>query len=146
MKLHEILLAKGNEVRSIGPNATLQEAVDRLVAYRIGSLLVCRPGASGEDEPVGIVTERDVLYACTSGRWALGEVKVSEVMTTELVAASPEDEIELVMGLMTRHHIRHLPVLSEGRLAGMISIGDVVKSQHDRLAMENRFMKEYIGK
>ena len=62
------------------------------------------------------------------------------------MTGTPDDEVEQVMGLMTTRRIRHLPVLFEGRLAGMISIGDVVKAQHDRLAMENQFMKDYIGR
>lgn len=147
MKLQEILLAKGRTVYSISPEATLQDVVEMLVERRIGSLLICRPSsASGEDELVGIITERDILLACRTGSRALRDVKASEAMTTTLVTGSPDDEVELVMGLMTTHHIRHLPVLYEGRLAGMISIGDVVKAQHDRLAMENQFMKDYIGK
>jgi CBS domain-containing protein len=144
MKLQEILLAKGSTVYSISPEATLQDVVGTLVERRVGSLLVFRPNASGEDEPVGIITERDILHACAAGNRALGDVKVSDAMTTTLVTGSPDDEVEMVMGLMTTHRIRHLPVLCEGRLAGMISIGDVVKAQHDRLAMENRFMKDYI--
>jgi CBS domain-containing protein len=146
MKLQEILLAKGRTVYSIAPEATLQDVVGALVEHRIGSLLVCRPNASGEEELVGIITERDILHACTTGSRALGDVKASEAMTTTLVTGSPDDEVDLVMGLMTTHRIRHLPVLCEGRVAGMISIGDVVKAQHDRLAMENQFMKDYIGK
>ena len=101
--------------------------------------------AAGKDELVGIITERDILHACGAGRRPLAEVKVAEAMSTTLVTGAPDDEVESIMGLMTTHRIRHLPVLVEGRLAGMISIGDVVKAQHDRLAMENRFMKDYIG-
>lgn len=146
MKLQDILTVKGIAVYSVSPKATLQDVVETLVERRIGSLLVCQPSASGEDELVGIITERDILHACRTGSRALGDVKVSEAMTKGLVTGSPDDEVELAMGLMTTHRIRHLPVLSEGRLAGMISIGDVVKAQHDRLAMENQFMKDYIGK
>jgi CBS domain-containing protein len=66
-------------------------------------------------------------------------------MTATLVTGLPDDEVEQVMGLMTTRRIRHLPVLAAGQLAGMISIGDVVKAQHDSLALENRFMKDYIS-
>lgn len=146
MKLQEILLAKGSTVYSISPEATLQDVVGTLVEHRIGALVICRPNASGEEEPVGIITERDILHACTAGSRALDDVKVSEAMTTTLIAGAPDDEVDMVMGLMTTCRIRHLPVLHEGRLAGMISIGDVVKAQHDQLAVENRFMKDYLGK
>jgi CBS domain-containing protein len=146
MKVQEILSVKGSTVHSISPEANLQDVVRTLVEHGIGSLVVCRPGAAGKDEPAGIVTERDILHACVGGSRPLAEVRVSEVMSTALVTGTPDDEVELVMGLMTTRRIRHLPVLSEGRLAGIISIGDVVKAQHDWLAMENRFMKDYIGR
>lgn len=145
MKLQEILSAKGSNVHSIAPEATLQDVVRTLVEQRIGSLVVCRPDAGGKEELVGIITERDILYACVAGGRPLAEVTVAEVMPTAVVTGGPDDEVEQVMGLMTTRRIRHLPVLYEGRLVGMISIGDVVKAQHDRLALENRFMKDYIG-
>ena len=145
MKLHEILSVKGCAVQSISPEATLQEVVKALVEHGIGSLVVCRSGTEGKDELAGIITEHDILLACVAGSRPLAEVKVAEVMSTTLITGSPDDEVEMVMGLMTTRRIRHLPVMVESRLAGMISIGDVVKAQHDRLAMENRFMKDYIG-
>ena len=145
MKLQEILMVKGSLVYTISPEATLQDVVRTLVEHRIGALVVCRGDAAGQEEPLGIVTERDILHCCVAGSRALGQVKVGEAMSAALITGTPDDEVERVMGLMTTHRIRHLPVLCEGRLAGIISIGDVVKAQHDRLAMENRFMKDYIG-
>ena len=146
MRLSEILSVKGSTVHCISPEATLQEVVKALVEHRIGSLVVCRSDPAGEKEILGIITEHDILYACEAGRRPLTEVTVGEAMSATLVTATPEDEVEGVMGLMTTRRIRHLPVLVEGRLAGIISIGDVVKAQHDRLAMENRFMMDYIGR
>ena len=144
MKIDNILTVKGTTVQTISPEAFLQEVVTELIEKRIGALVVCRRDAAGNEELSGIITDRDILYASATGRRPLDEVKVAEVMTTALVTCTPEDEVEQVMGLMTNRRIRHLPVLVEGRLAGIISIGDVVKAQHDRLAMENRFMKDYI--
>jgi CBS domain-containing protein len=144
MKLRDILGVKGSTVRSISPEATLQDVVRALVEHRIGSLVVCRTDAASNEELVGIITERDILHSCVAGSRPLGEVTVAEAMSTALVTGTPDDEVEVVMGLMTTRRIRHLPVLHEGRLAGMISIGDVVKAQHDNLAMENQFMKDYI--
>jgi CBS domain-containing protein len=145
MKLHEILSVKGSAVHCISPEATLQDVVKTLVEHRIGSLVVCRSDSPAKDDLLGIITERDILYACADGSRGLVDVKAAEAMSTTLATATPDDEVEEVMGLMTTRRIRHLPVLVEGRLAGIISIGDVVKAQHDRLAMENRFMKDYIG-
>ena len=145
MRLSEILSVKGSTVHCISPEATLQEVVRTLVEHRIGSLVVCRLDSTGSEELVGIITERDILHCCGAGNRPLTEIRVAEAMSTTLFTGTPDDEVEQVMGLMTTRRIRHLPVLSAGRLAGIISIGDVVKAQHDRLAMENRFMKDYIG-
>ncbi len=145
MNLQEILSVKGSAVHTIPPEATLQEVVGTLVERGIGSLVVCRGGATSDRELLGIITERDILHASVAGSRPLTEVTVLEAMSKGLITAAPEDDVGLVMGLMTTRRIRHMPVLRDGQLAGMISIGDVVKAQHDRLAMENRFMKDYIG-
>jgi CBS domain-containing protein len=145
MRLQEILSVKGSTVHTISPDATLQEAVNTLVERRIGALVVCRSDAAGEVSLVGIISERDILHACLPERKPLAEVRVSEAMSATLVTGVPDDEVEQVMGLMTTLRIRHLPVLVEGQLAGIISIGDVVKAQHDSLALENRFMRDYIS-
>ena len=144
MTLQDILTAKGSSVYTIGPNATLADVVRELMEHRVGSLVVCRPDGPEEERLLGIITERDILYCCAQGKPDLAAVKVAEVMSTKLITAAPGDAVEQIMGLMTARRIRHLPVLSEGRLVGLVSIGDVVKAQHDRLAMENRFMKDYI--
>jgi CBS domain-containing protein len=145
MKIQDILSVKGSTVYSISGEATLQDVVARLMEHRVGSLVVLQTDAAGRENLVGIVTDRDILYASMAGKPPLGAVKVAEVMSTTLVTATPDDEVENIMGLMTTRRIRHLPVLGEGRLAGIISIGDVVKAHHDRLALENRFLKDYIS-
>lgn len=145
MNLGEILAEKGTDVYTVGPDATLQEAAERLVKHGVGALLVFQRGSDHRStgQLLGIVTERDLLRAFASAR-ALGKIRVAEVMSTRLVLGSPQDEVENVMGLMTRERKRHLPVVADGRVQGMVSIGDVVKVQHDHLAVENRFMKDYI--
>lgn len=146
MKLQDILKAKGGTVHYISPEATLQDVVGRLLEHHVGSLIVSEADEAEQVKILGIVTERDILHACMAGNRPLVEVCVTEAMSTTVVTGTPDDEVNDVMGLMTTRRIRHLPVLREGRLVGMISIGDVVKAQHDRLAMENRFMKDYIGR
>jgi CBS domain-containing protein len=142
--LHEILKAKGTRVYSVEPDAFLQEAVRQLTEHNVGALLVCQRDATTGEQLLGIITERDVLHVCARGPLSLSEIRVREVMSAKLVTGTPEDSIEDTMGLLTQRRIRHLPILSEGRLVGIVSIGDVVKAQHDRLAMENQFMKNYI--
>jgi CBS domain-containing protein len=147
---------KGGAVYTISPDKTLGDVVRELVDHRVGALLVRQTDETGAERLLGIITERDLLLAhagrkrpattpeAATGACPLMSCKVSEIMSADLVTGSPTDSVEQVMGLMTTRRIRHLPVLADGRLIGMISIGDVVKAQHDQLAMENRYMKDYI--
>jgi len=144
MTLQEILRSKGTKVHSIDPQASLEDVVQKLVKHNCGSLVVCAAGDCENGRMLGIITERDILRACAAHRAPLEKLKVSDVMTTNVVAGSPGDSVEDTMGLMTDRRVRHLPVLEDGRLQGMISIGDVVKAQHDSLSMENHYLKSYI--
>ena len=139
MKLRDILQAKGTEVYTISPSATLQEVVDALVANNCGSLVVV-----DESGMLGIITERDILRAVSGGGRSLNEAKVSQHMTVHLLTGEPADDINQVMGLMTDNRVRHLPVTEQDQLVGIISIGDIVKAQHDHLSMENFYLKNYI--
>ena len=139
MRVAEILNGKGDLVYQISPNATLTEVVDELVNRNCGSLVV-REGES----VVGIITERDILRSIASHKRPLSELFVRDFMTKDFVAGHPSDDISSVMGLMTSRHIRHLPIMDDYRLVGLISIGDIVKAQHAILVQENHYMKVYI--
>ncbi|MCA9185248.1 MAG: CBS domain-containing protein [Pirellulaceae bacterium] len=139
MRTQEILQSKGNKVHSIRSDATLSQVVQLLVQYDCGSLLV-RDG----EEVVGIITERDILRACATEKRELSQILVRERMSANLVTATSQDGLDDVMGILTEKRVRHLPIIDDGQLAGIISIGDVVKAQHDRLSMENHFLKTYI--
>jgi len=139
MQIQDILRVKGHQVHSIAPGAALQEAIETLVRLNIGSLLVVHDG-----QPVGIVTERDILRACAKLAGKLEESYVEQIMTREVVTGNLQDELSEVMGVMTERRVRHLPIMDQGRLAGMISIGDIVKAQHHQLTAENHLLKTYI--
>jgi CBS domain-containing protein len=139
MLVREVLSDKGRIVHTCSPEDTLADVVDLLVGHNIGSLVVMQ-----NDDMVGIVTERDILRACAATRGPLEFVRVSERMTRCPVVASPNDEVEDVMCVMTERRIRHLPVVEGGQLVGIISIGDTVKAQHDELCRENHYLKSYI--
>ncbi len=145
MTLRDILRVKGTDVHTISPDATLDDVVQELVRYNVGSLVVCER-ASDDDEPtmIGIITERDILRAQAAHKAPLEELYVAGTMSKNLITAKPDDRIEHAMGLMTKNRVRHLPIVVKGKLYGMISIGDVVKSHHDQLEMENHYMKSYI--
>jgi len=144
MTLLDILKVKGSSVFTIIPNATLRDATHEMVRHNVGALVVCDRDLEQGEIPLGIISERDILRFCAAGEGPLESTQVKEVMTTQLVTGAPLDSVEATMGLMTSKRVRHLPVLVGGRLVGMVSIGDLVKSQFDRLAMENQFMKNYI--
>lgn len=132
MNLAEILKSKGSTVFTIAPDATLEHAVSRLVDHNVGSLVVCARDVEYGEQPIGIITERDILYSCSvrTGH-NLAMTRVEEAMSTDLSTASPADLIEGIVGLMTKRQIRHRPVVSQGPLVGMVSIGDIVKAQLD---------------
>jgi len=141
MRLKDVLERKGKDVRSIAPQSSCAEVVAELVRHNIGSLLV-------RDEPgspvLGIVTERDILRAHVNHPVPLEQLTVATVMSSELVTAAPDDDIQEAMRLMTTHRIRHLPVIQDKELFGLVSIGDVVKANHDELVRENHDMRSYI--
>lgn len=139
MQLREILTAKGSNVLTIEPTASLADVVEKLVENRCGSLVVC----DGETM-VGIISERDILIAVAQVSEPLNAVMVHGRMTTDVVTGVPEDTVSEIMGLMTEKRVRHLPILDDGKLAGLISIGDIVKAQHHQLTVENHYLKNYI--
>jgi CBS domain-containing protein len=141
MKVEAVLAVKGREVASINPSATLATVAQRLRLERIGSLVVLEDG-----KLVGIISERDVVHAFAAHRAEASEITVADVMTRDLVTCRPEDSLTRVLGLMTRHRVRHLPVLEGGRLAGLISIGDAVKHRLDELELEAAVLRDaYIA-
>jgi CBS domain-containing protein len=140
MKIRDILRGKGTEVATISPEATIHEAMTILVNRRIGSLVV----TDEKRKIAGIITERDILRECTARSERIKETLVREVMTTDLIIGVPDDEVGYVMGIMTQNRIRHLPVMSDEHLEGLISIGDVVKAQLEETEFENRYLKDFI--
>jgi CBS domain-containing protein len=140
MKIRDILRHKGTTVVTIGPEATIHDAMTTLVAHHIGSLVV----TNDHDKIVGIITERDILRECAAHSEQVKETTVRRVMTTNLIIGVPDDEIGYVMGIMTNNRIRHLPIIDGEHLEGLISIGDVVKAQLEETEFENRYLKDYI--
>lgn len=139
MRIKDILHQKGHEVVSIGPDRTVLDAMQLLVDRNIGSLLVT------EEESVrGIITERDVLRMTAYRPTDFQELRVSDVMTQDLLTAAPGDPIDHVMEVMTRNRIRHLPIVDGDGLHGLVSIGDVVNALRRSVQSENEHLKQYI--
>ena len=140
MLLKEILSQKGKKVWSIKANQTLREAIEVLVAQKIGALLVFNE----RTDLAGIVSERDILRECFNNSKGWETLLVSDVMSKNLIIGTPEDEVDYIMGIMTQNRVRHVPVLREKKLEGIISIGDVVKALLKQSQYENRYLKEYL--
>ncbi|MDX1622562.1 MAG: CBS domain-containing protein [Gemmatimonadota bacterium] len=141
MNVDSILGRKDStEVRTIGPESTIAQAIERLVEHNIGSLVVVDEG----DDPVGIITERDILRCCANDPERLRRARVADEMSRDLIVGQPGDDIDYVMGVMTKNRIRHLPIVDGRDLVGMVSIGDVVNVQLQETRYENRHLRDYI--
>ena len=141
MNVDAILKVKGDAVVTIKPTATIAEAVEILCRQRIGALVVSANGT----EPQGILSERDIVHGLSIHGAGLRERRVDELMTKTVVTCSPQDRVADLMALMTERRIRHLPVLRNGKLAGLVSIGDVVKNRLDEIELETTSLKAYVA-
>ena len=140
MTVKAILHSKGADVVTIDPTATVGVAVKRLAERRIGALLVC----GADDRVVGIVSERDIVWALADRGTAVLDDPVSRVMTRKVVSCSLSDHVAAIMEQMTSGKFRHVPVIEQNRLAGIISIGDVVKYRLGEMEVEQAAMRDYI--
>lgn len=141
MTVRAILSLKGREVTTVSPEITLQEAAKILSEHRIGALVI----TSVEMKIAGIISERDIVRAIAQrGEGALNQ-PVKEFMTKSVVTCAPEDNMNFVMTRMTAGRFRHLPVVLDGRLDGIISIGDVVKFRVAEMEREHEALKQYIA-
>jgi CBS domain-containing protein len=141
MTVESILKQKGTDVTTIAPEASIKNAADWLRAKNVGALLVM-----GGDAIIGIISERDIVRAFSQYGESLASMHVKDIMVHPLVTLKPEDSLDHAMRLMTHYHVRHLPVIFTGKLAGIISIGDVVKHRLDDLQLEANVLRDaYIA-
>ena len=124
MKMQSVLAAKGPRVFVIPPDAAVTTALALLAEHNIGALIV----VDDRNLPVGILSERDIIRRLAADPSAT-EKRVTDLMTRNVVTGTPDDDIEAVLQLMTSRHFRHLPIIDEGALVGMVTIGDLVKAQ-----------------
>ena len=138
-RLYEILEEKGGEVLKVDVEASVFEAVQLMVEKNVGSLLVTEGG-----DITGIVTERDYLRRVTLEARTDRETPVREIMSSPLIVASPETTVDECMALMTDRRIRHVPVVEEGSVVGVVSIGDLVKFKSKLQTFEIQYLTNYI--
>jgi CBS domain-containing protein len=141
MNVEGLLKGKGTEVHSIAPSSSVSDLLAVLAQHRVGALVVSADGQAVD----GIVSERDVVRALAERGPDLLAEPVADVMTTDVVTCSPGTTVEQLMVMMTSRRIRHVPVVIDDRLAGIVSIGDVVKDRMDELETETKVLHEYIA-
>ena len=139
MNVENILMQKGTNVTTIEPEASVKRAADWLRAKDIGALVVAR-----DDAVLGIISERDIVHAFSQYGETVASMPVKDIMTHGLITVAPGDDLNRMMRLMIRHRLRHLPVLRNGKLAGIISIGDVVKRRLDDLELETNVLHDVL--
>lgn len=140
MDARTILNRKGRVVYTISPSATIREAMALLLRHRVGSLIVL----DNVEEVVGIITERDIFRLTYEYEGRIMGISVDSVMTRNLIIALPYDSIDYLKSLITENRIRHIPIIEQGKLAGVISIGDIVHEEASAVAVENRYLKDFI--
>jgi CBS domain-containing protein len=141
MNVNAILKSKGTKVVTVRPEATVAALTERLRVEGIGALVVSEDGKT----IAGIVSERDIVRGLAEHGAAVLERKVADIMHRDVVTLTGDEDIGAVMGKMTHHRIRHLPVVENGKLCGIISIGDAVKHRLDELELEASAMRHYIA-
>ncbi|REF01092.1 CBS domain-containing protein [Thermomonospora umbrina] len=140
MRIRDILHGKGNSVATVRPDSTVRELLGTLAELNIGAVVV----SPDEAAIAGIVSERDVVRRLHERGAALLDAPVSEIMTAEVRTCGPEADVAELRKTMTEHRIRHVPVVGGGRMVGLVSIGDVVKSAIDELETEREHLVGYL--
>ncbi len=140
MRISDVLKNKGSGVLTVAPDVTVSDLLAVLATRNIGAMVVVDP-----DGPVGIVSERDVVRKLHEFGVDLLVRPVSEIMTAQMITCTPADSVDSLSALMTTNRVRHVPVIEDGRLAGIVSIGDVVKTRMEELEVQQEHLEAYIA-
>ena len=142
MRISDVIRRKGGDVVTVAPDATVLSLIALLDEHGIGALVVSTDGRSVD----GIVSERDVVRRLHAAGAGVLDLPVAEIMTAEVETCAPDVSIEHLMRLMTDKRVRHVPVVAQGALTGIVSIGDVVKHRIDELQVERDELVGYINR
>jgi CBS domain-containing protein len=140
MRVADIIRLKGDGVGTISPDASIADVVSQLARLGVGAVVVSDDGRS----VAGIISERDIVRRLDGDGPGVLERRVADLMTAEVVTCSLQDTLAELMSVMTERRIRHIPVVEEGLLSGVVSIGDVVKGRLQELEDERRHLEDYI--
>ncbi len=140
-RIEDILADKGAEVVTVGSTATTEEVVALLARHGIGAVMV----VDDSDEPLGLVSERDVVHSLAREGLTMRALPVTELMRTDVPTCTPAARVDDVAALMTRGRHRHVPVVVDGTLLGIVSVGDVVRSRLENLAETAEQLQAYVS-
>jgi predicted transcriptional regulator len=138
MTIESILKRKGTDVTTIAPEASIKRAADWLSAKNIGALVV----VTSENAVLGLISEREIVHAFSRYGETAASMPVKEIMRHGVTTVSPDESVNRVINLMTHQRVRHMPVLRGGKLAGIVSIGDVVKHRLEDLELETNVLRD----
>jgi CBS domain-containing protein len=139
MRISDVLRVKGPAVASVDPGISVSGLIDALAEHNVGAMVVI-----DNEAVVGIVSERDIVRQLRERGADLLNARVAEIMTTAVVTCGPGDSVDSLAATMTERRIRHMPVVADGRLIGIVSIGDVVKSRIGELENDRQQLESYI--
>jgi CBS domain-containing protein len=140
MVAEDILRRKGRDTITVAPDATLEEAADILSEYDIGALVV----TEGGDRVAGVLSERDIVRSLSDQGGGALQSTVREVMTDDVLTCTPEDKVKDLMERVTRRRVRHLPVVEDATVDGMISIGDLLKTRLQEMETEKQVLQDRL--
>jgi CBS domain-containing protein len=134
MQVHDILELKGNQVYLLGPDITMREAAAKIVGWNVGAALV----TDADDTLLGIISERDFLRTLVKFGGAVLDIRVRALMTKSVVTCAPDTTVSDALSMMSRHHFRHLPVVRDGQILGLLSIRDLLEFRLEALEEHDR--------
>ena len=137
MSIESILRRKGTDVTTIAPEASIKRAADWLRAKNIGALVV-----TSDDAVLGLISEREIVHAFSRHGETAGSMPVKDIMQYGVATVSPDESVSRVMNLMTHHRVRHIAILRGGEIAGIVSIGDVVRHRLEDLELETNVLRD----
>lgn len=141
MRIADLLRHKGSDVATVPPGISVAGLLEDLARHNIGAMVVC----DDNHALVGIVSERDVVRQLNERGAELLRAPVSEIMTTDVVTCEPSEGVDSLASIMTERRIRHMPVVKDGKLVGIVSIGDVVRSRIEQLESDRSQLESYIA-
>ena len=140
MLVKEILKSKERAVVTARPSTAVPEAMELLISNGIS----CLPVVNDDDELVGIISDKDIFKKAHRDPQGFTKTTVNDLMTADLIVGLADDEISYIAGVMTNNRIRHVPIVEDRKLMGLVSVGDIVKTQMEHMEIENRYLRSYI--